>query len=480
MPLLLRVRRPLGAAALRRALAGVSAHHRALRPAPGARPEGEWTQAYAAPGEGVPFERVDLSGLPEAEQAAAVTARSAEVQRTLDLERGPLLRAVFFDPGAGREARLLLAAHHLVVDGVSWRVLLEDLETACGQVERGEAVGPGSGEHVVPGVGPAPGGARAEGRLRGGAGVLGGGGAGGDRSAARGIAPRARTPRGPRGRSTVCPRPPRRRGRCCRRYRRRTGRRSTTCCCARWPGRSRRWTGEERLLVQMEGHGREEELFTGVDLTRTVGWFTTLYPVLLDVRGAAGPGERLKAVKEQLRALPGHGLGYGALRYLGSGEARAALGAQPEAEVHFEYLGQVDGSVSGEALFALAPELAGAAMSPDGVQPQVLGVERRSGGRRAPPEVALRRGAAPARDRRAPGGALPGRPAGADRALHVRRRGRVHSQRLPAGGAGRGGAGRAPGEGAGRRGRVPADAPCRRACSSRRSSHRARACTWGR
>src|SRR2546429_678793 len=74
------------------------------------------------------------------------------------------------------------------------------------------------------------------------------------------------------------------------------------------------WTGRDRVLIDLEGHGRED-LFDRVDLSRTVGWFTTLFPVALDIPGLDW-GRTLKSVKEQLRAIPGKGIGYGALRYL--------------------------------------------------------------------------------------------------------------------------------------------------------------------
>src|SRR5205823_14796292 len=76
------------------------------------------------------------------------------------------------------------------------------------------------------------------------------------------------------------------------------------------------WTGRRTLLVALDGHGRED-LFEGVDLSRTVGWFTSLFPVLLDTSAALDPGSALKRVKEQLRAIPHRGLGYGVLRPLG-------------------------------------------------------------------------------------------------------------------------------------------------------------------
>src|SRR6185295_4696061 len=89
------------------------------------------------------------------------------------------------------------------------------------------------------------------------------------------------------------------------------------------------WTGSAAIQVDLEGHGREE-IAADLDVSRTVGWFTALYPVRLDLAGTAegsgaGPGGALRAVKERLRAIPNRGLGFGLLRYLGDEEARAAL-----------------------------------------------------------------------------------------------------------------------------------------------------------
>ncbi|WP_312877596.1 amino acid adenylation domain-containing protein [Lentzea indica] len=95
-----------------------------------------------------------------------------------------------------------------------------------------------------------------------------------------------------------------------------------------------RWTGHDRVLVDLEGHGREEFL-DGVDLSRTVGWFTTLFPVVLSTFDDWG--EALKTVKEDLRAIPLHGLGYGVLRYL----TDTVLDQAPQ--VSFNHLGRLSG-----------------------------------------------------------------------------------------------------------------------------------------
>ena len=96
------------------------------------------------------------------------------------------------------------------------------------------------------------------------------------------------------------------------------------------------------MSVDLEGHGRDDFL-DGVDLSRTVGWFTTVYPVALDVPPDADWRTLVKSVRRQLRVIPGHGIGYGALRYLGSAAVRDRLRASgPEPQVAFNYLGQWD------------------------------------------------------------------------------------------------------------------------------------------
>jgi non-ribosomal peptide synthase protein (TIGR01720 family) len=105
-----------------------------------------------------------------------------------------------------------------------------------------------------------------------------------------------------------------------------------------------RWTGRDRVSIDLEGHGREE-ILDGVDLSRTVGWFTSIFPVALDVAISDEPNWRnlVKSVRRQLRAVPDNGFGYGPLRYLSSSEARERLFAQGSGpQISFNYLGQWD------------------------------------------------------------------------------------------------------------------------------------------
>jgi len=132
------------------------------------------------------------------------------------------------------------------------------------------------------------------------------------------------------------------------------------------------WTGDSRLLVDLEGHGREE-LFEDLDLSRSVGWFTSVFPVLLDLGQARRPDQQLRAVKEQLRRIPERGVDYGLLRYLGPDQSIAqGLRALPQAQVCFNYLGQFDQAISESALFALAQESIGPTQSLRGRVPYLL------------------------------------------------------------------------------------------------------------
>ncbi|ERT16796.1 hypothetical protein O162_21425 [Pseudomonas putida SJ3] len=124
-----------------------------------------------------------------------------------------------------------------------------------------------------------------------------------------------------------------------------------------------RWSGEEAALIQLEGHGRED-LYEGVDLSRTVGWFTSMFPVRLAPGEAAAVGESILATQRQLAAVPDKGVGYGVLRYLGEPRMRERLAAVAQPRVTFNYFGQFDQSFDKHALLEPAPEGSGDCYSP--------------------------------------------------------------------------------------------------------------------
>ncbi|HZO71114.1 MAG TPA: amino acid adenylation domain-containing protein [Ktedonobacteraceae bacterium] len=143
------------------------------------------------------------------------------------------------------------------------------------------------------------------------------------------------------------------------------------------------WLGRSRLLIDLEGHGREA-LFESLDLSRTVGWFTNIFPILLTLEhifslssAQKDPGAALKAVKEQLRSVPQHGIGYGLLRYMSPDQTiRERLAALPQAQIIFNYLGQFEGihsDIEG-VLFRSAPLASGALRAPQNRRSHVLAI----------------------------------------------------------------------------------------------------------
>jgi non-ribosomal peptide synthase protein (TIGR01720 family) len=130
------------------------------------------------------------------------------------------------------------------------------------------------------------------------------------------------------------------------------------------------WTGNPSLLVDLESHGREA-IFDDIDLSRTVGWFTAVFPVCLTA-AKKELGEALKAVKELLRRIPNGGIGYGILRYLSK---ESQLSFLPQAEVSFNYLGQFDQSFDDNSLFTLAKESFGSPQSPRGSRSYLLEID---------------------------------------------------------------------------------------------------------
>jgi non-ribosomal peptide synthase protein (TIGR01720 family) len=356
---LLESREPLVPAALERALAAVVEHHDALRMRFDFQSEGGWRQENAPAEPVVPFHQVDLAGLPSPRRRAAFERAAVAIQASFDLAAGPRTRLCLFEAGPGQPAWLLWASHHLVVDGVSWRVLLEDLEGAYLQGARGQhPIFPAKTTSFQEWARRLAGHASSEELAR-------------ELDYWRDTA-EASVPRLPIDFPSTCDR---------------VGDQAmvsfelsaeeTTDLLRTLPSVYQNriddallsslaraladWTGSPRLRVDLEGHGREPISGDGgnhgdvddLDVSRTVGWFTSLYPVVLEA-GDAGPGEALVSARERLRAVPGRGIGYGLL----------GLEAAPPAEISFNYLGQVDATSDALSLFRASSASAGPMQSP--------------------------------------------------------------------------------------------------------------------
>ncbi|GGL11304.1 non-ribosomal peptide synthetase [Nocardia jinanensis] len=282
--------------------------------------------------------------------AAIVDAEAKAAAERLDPAAGIVLQLVWFD-WAGQPGRLLVVAHHLVIDGVSWQILVPDLVSAWAQVSAGQrprlasvgtsmrrwstALRTAAESHdeldwwrSTLGADDPPLGSRPIDRDV-------------DVQATAVTATVTLSTAVTRDVLTTLPRA----------FHANVDDAliaGLALALTRWRRRHGE-TGTETLLT-VESHGRHDTVLTGADLTRTLGWFTTTYPVRLDLSGVdideafdagAAAGAVVKRVKEQLRQVPGHGIGYGLLRYLDPETARV-LSALPTPQVSFNYLGRFD------------------------------------------------------------------------------------------------------------------------------------------
>ncbi|MFC7449655.1 non-ribosomal peptide synthase/polyketide synthase [Rhodococcus daqingensis] len=350
---------------LGRALQAVLDRHDALRSRLRRDADGEWVFEIGAPGTvgaAALITRVATPaepGSPEFDELLLAECSSAA--RRLDPGAGVMAQLVWIDPQASA-GRLLVVIHHLAVDGVSWRILLPDLATAWAQIGAG----------AEPDLAPV-----ATSLRRWAQGVLDSAHAGDHaaelprwREILEGPDPLlGRRPLDPAGdlvgdadrvqveldaattQSLLTTLPA-----------------AFGCgvndgllsalavALVQW--RRDRGIAEPSVLLTLEGHGREEEAVAGADLSRTVGWFTSAFPVRLEVPAgdlhdvlAGGPtaGTVIKAVKEQLLDVPSRGIGFGVLRHLDA-EAGAVLAPLPTPQISFNYLGRLGTGHLGEAL----------------------------------------------------------------------------------------------------------------------------------
>jgi len=352
--ILLEARQPLRAILLAETLKRLLVHHDSLR-LRFVRDETALRQIYSQPGDIVPYAQVDLTALAELHQGLAVERLAAEAQASLNLSQGPLLRMISFHFGGGRPDWLLIIVHHLAIDVVSWHVLLEDLQTSYRQLSLGQpAALPAKttsyqqwAEHLIE-YAQSSEVARQSGYWLNEAlnqvAALPLDHRGGNNS--EGSVFTVTVALNAQETDTLLHEIP-------EVYRVQIDDVLLTALAHTLAG----WAGSSKLLLEMESHGRHE-LLPGLDLSRTVGWFTTRFPVLLEVEESAAPAQVLKSIKEQLRQLPQRGLSYGLLRYL-SGDAELArrLRTGPQAEVSFNYVGQFDQVFSNTSLFAGMREL---------------------------------------------------------------------------------------------------------------------------
>ena len=346
------------------------AHHDALRSRFNRSDQG-WVQHCDDLKDTTPVTWVDLSGFTQVERSRAIESVYAQAQSSFDLSTGPLVRVVGFCFESDNVNRLLIVIHHLLTDVVSWRVLLEDFVTAYGQLSQNQTVTlpaktssyqqwskrltalaqsetikadlsywlEQSRKHVTSLPLDFASGANTV----------------ADAEVVSVSLSEAETT----GLLQEVPSV----------YQTQI----TDALLAALARALRKWTNERTLLVDVESHGRES-IAGDLDLSRTVGWFTSVFPVVIE-SSTSDVAATIKSVKEQLRRVPRNGFSYGLLRYLTTDGIPAERSLQPE--IGFLYLGQFDQELPPSAPIRLAHESSGPAQSPRAHRTHLLDFEAR-------------------------------------------------------------------------------------------------------
>ncbi|WJM07716.1 non-ribosomal peptide synthetase [Paenibacillus sp. PK1-4R] len=283
---------------------------------------------------------LDVFDFKDAENPTQVVeAKATGIQAGIDLENGPLMKAGLFQCEDGDH--LLLAVHHAVVDGVSWRILMEDFALGYEQTGKSEEIRFPAKTDAY-------------------------------RTWSEQLAAYAQSPEIAKERAywqaveqmevLAVPKDmeadvttqydseslfvrltPEETELLLKRVHRAYNTEMNDILVTALGIALHKWTGHERVRINLEGHGRES-IGTDIDITRTVGWFTTKFPVVLEPETDRDLAYQIKQVKENLRRIPNKGLGYGICRYLSKSEDGLVWSAEPE--INFNYLGQFDDDVN--------------------------------------------------------------------------------------------------------------------------------------
>ncbi|NIM15671.1 MAG: amino acid adenylation domain-containing protein [Candidatus Aminicenantes bacterium] len=334
-------------------------HHDALRMTFQQR-DGAFIQVNMGLDHLLALQAFDLRDVPLAQAAAEVEARTNEIQGSIDLENGPLMKLALFHLADGD--RLLIVIHHLVMDGISWRILFEDIDTLYRQYrEGGQLVLPSKtdsfqrwSERLVEYANsneflkekdywakwetlPIP--------------VI-----------ETDHAEKENYFKDSRGLSFELNEEST--GHLLKGINQAFGTEIKDILLTALGLSIKKSFGCHRLLLSLENHGREK-IIKDIDISKTVGWFTTVYPLVLDIDYEDDLARQIKEVKEQLHQVPNNGIGYGILKYLTRTENKKDMHFQLRPQIIFNYLGQFSTDIKNMSFFSIAKESPGNPSSPD-------------------------------------------------------------------------------------------------------------------
>ncbi len=343
----LKCRQMLSSELLEKALQALQNHHVCLQYQFINQPDSCFPEQRVNPNfKPIRLSKIDLTDFPESERANLLIEIAEQAQSDLNLQRGVLMKALLFKL-AENEQRLLIIVHHLVVDGFSWRILLEDLETACQQIQHGSPVQlPESATfaewtQVLQNYSQRISSVELpifEGKAFALNCDFNGENLSGSAKSHTLIFNETQTENLLRAKNE------------------RIQDILLTALVLSLRGEN------ENVLLDLEGHGREA--ISDLDISRTCGWFTSIFPFFINAKGEAG--DVLGKIKNALLALPQNGLDFGVSRYF------KHVSCATNAQVVFNYLGQFDQLFNPTGLFELAEEDYGATHSSKGIRPYLL------------------------------------------------------------------------------------------------------------
>ncbi|MBD2677469.1 MULTISPECIES: type I polyketide synthase [Nostoc] len=367
--ILLELQQPVDIGILQQVIQHLLAHHDALRLSFKLL-ESNWIQINTGIKATIPISRLDLSKLSPELQENAFEISTNELQASLNLSDGTIVKIGYFDMGEHQANRLLFVIHHLAVDIGSWRILLDDLQTAYQQLSQGKTIKlplkttsfkqwsqrlieyaesielqreqvywlAASREWVLPLPTDYPQGINNV-----------------KSSQTISITLSVEETKILQDEVTAA-------------YRLTMD----NILLAALTQTITKWAGTSSLLVNLEGNSREV-IFDDIDLSRTVGWFTNIAPILLEIGSLCEPVEVLKVVKEQVRNFPNQGLGYGVLKYLSHDTLiTEKLRSLQPAEVIFLYLGNLEETLPKSTLWKLSEKSSGNVVSLQGNRSHLL------------------------------------------------------------------------------------------------------------
>ncbi len=305
------------------------------------------------------LEVVHCSNLSGEELSRSIEGYSSKIQGSLSIEEGVLFKAALFKTNNNHN-ELLVAINHLVVDGVSWRIIIEDLQKACLQQISNKKIDLGLKASSFKQL--------AE-KLT--------GYANSDKLAKELKFWEETTSKsnnslpldysgentGASAKNITIKLNKKLTGQLLKEAGKAYKTEINDLLLTNLAISIEKWTRNSNITINLEGHGRED-IFNDTDISRTVGWFTSQFPVCLTLEKENSLAGTIKSIKEQLRGIPNKGVGYGILRYLHpDASVRERLSLQKNNEIGFNYLGQFDNLQENGDLISLSNQPSGVSVS---------------------------------------------------------------------------------------------------------------------